>query len=959
MADIQYLNYGDQQVEQQALLTNLANEVNNYVNSQPWSRKRKEKFMSAYSDLMNRGIQGASNTTGQWMLQVGGDDIDLNSMDRKDREMYEEAAYFIRNQMGSLPTKTQETEKNKTKFNNKTFQDDLRKYIGNSFFGGQEFHIGGEKDKWNYLDERDTYGIRGRTNRTKKLAEVLKSYADSLDDNKYDFTDSPFKDLNDFKSRINGAITALNTENPDDDRDALNSLGLNFDDWFNNGSGDYTVDSEGNKVTYGQLAEAKMKLDEAEKAKLAEEEATKLAQEKAEAYEREKANKGLALKVSGIHGIDAKNTPQAYAKYISSIVGTGQQGFNNMNQLVQNLLEELNTGTLDSSKKRQLGNLLYYIRANNPNYQGLGDGTKTNVTDEEWNELFQYVGDSNKNNFIRLPWQTSDGKYVFADNKGTLYFLRPGNQKKFAGITVNRDQKYQNYLNNFLKGQGQIPRGGGVELTTADWVDLGALAADLVSIVDPEPISGAVLGVVAGAARATNKDWTNDFWSSLGSTVLDVGTGAIGGIPIVGDTILGSKVLKNAIKTGSRIGKYLNYYIASMSAGPAVDALKKIDFTNPSSFKNLTPDDYRTLYNVLQGILMGSRSVRGNLGQRKVLQTRGYEVSNRWDKKFGLTSTKAPKGETNYSVKVKVDGKDTDIPISKENHSSLKKKLQKAGNDVEAQNKAIRETPEVAEHIKAKKIEPEKVTVASKSSSLAGVKVGKHFGITPNRMRPVSQHFVTSSTVKRTNDDNFEEFLKNRGIVNKIRFGTNRTLRRIDKTLNLGNTTATSTGISENETSSKKQYNTAKIKVEERGSGFKGSVGKDIIYRRGVVKRYKDIQNGKFSSKNMETGEYNIGDEKVRIHTINHPDGNPLITLTTFKGSTLKGYYRFNTLNEAKKEVAKLIKNQRNNILEGKFNYKNMEKLGKVLQDLKRKGWLKQGGRITDTQIDNFLKQYK
>lgn len=303
----------------------------------------------------------------------------------------------------------------------------MRKYIGNSFFGGQEFHIGGEKDKWNYLDERDTYGIRGRTNRTKKLAEVLKSYADSLDDNKYDFTDSPFKDLNDFKSRINGAITALNTENPDDDKDALNSLGLNFDDWFNNGSGDYTVDSEGNKVTYGQLAEAKMKLDEAEKAKLAEEEAAKLAQEKAEAYKREKANKSLVLKVSGIHGIDARNTPQAYAEHISTIVGTGQQGFNNMNQLVQNLLEELNTGTLDSSKKRQLGNLLYYIRANNPNYQGLGDGTKTNVTDEEWNELFQYVGDSNKNNFIRLPWQTSDGKYVFADNKGTLYFLRPGN----------------------------------------------------------------------------------------------------------------------------------------------------------------------------------------------------------------------------------------------------------------------------------------------------------------------------------------------------------------------------------------------------------------------------------------------------------------------------------------------------------------------------------------------------
>jgi hypothetical protein len=32
------------------------------------------------------------------------------------------------------------------------------------------------------------------------------------------------------------------------------------------------------------------------------------------------------------------------------------------------------TGKLDSSEKKQLGNLLYYIREKNPNYQGLGNG---------------------------------------------------------------------------------------------------------------------------------------------------------------------------------------------------------------------------------------------------------------------------------------------------------------------------------------------------------------------------------------------------------------------------------------------------------------------------------------------------------------------------------------------------------------------------------------------------------
>jgi len=78
--------------------------------------------MSAYSDLMSKGVLGASNTTGQWMIDVDGT-VDLNSMDRKDREMYGEAAYFIQQQMAKLPTKSSQEEKKKEElpiFDNKT-----------------------------------------------------------------------------------------------------------------------------------------------------------------------------------------------------------------------------------------------------------------------------------------------------------------------------------------------------------------------------------------------------------------------------------------------------------------------------------------------------------------------------------------------------------------------------------------------------------------------------------------------------------------------------------------------------------------------------------------------------------------------------------------------------------------------------------------------------------------------
>jgi hypothetical protein len=124
--------------------------------------------MSAYSDLMNRGIQGASNGTGQWMIDVGGDALPFDSMDKKDREMYQEAAYFIQQQMSGIPTKAslEEDEKKKEEeekkdlplFDNKYFTEGLHSYIGNQMFGGRDWST---SEDWNPLDERGDKGLRG------------------------------------------------------------------------------------------------------------------------------------------------------------------------------------------------------------------------------------------------------------------------------------------------------------------------------------------------------------------------------------------------------------------------------------------------------------------------------------------------------------------------------------------------------------------------------------------------------------------------------------------------------------------------------------------------------------------------------------------------------------------------------------------------------------------------------
>ena len=447
MADIQYLNYGDQQIEQQALLNNLANNVQNYVQNQSWSTKRKEKFMSAYSDLMNRGITGASNNTGQWTINVNGDP--LPEMSKKDKEMYQEAAYFIQQQMASLPTKQAEEEKKEEEkakldvFNNQYFTTGFNTRLANDWFGGASFS---RADDWNTLDERGENGLRGFKNRADRLAQSLQNYVDSLDESKLNFEGSAFKNLDDFKTKVGTAIQMLRTD-PANAKDALNAIGLKFSDYLYNGAEDVSryQDKEGNPLTYQQVADIQQKTQE---------EADVLKAQEAAAVQQQQANanKGILNQIGGIHGTDARNNPQGYSEYISNKLGVGQQGFNAMNSLVQGLLDKAYSGGgLNSDEKKQLGNLLYYIRQNNPNYQGLGNGQKTNVTLEEFEELkkFQSFGENNINNMVRLPWQTSNGRYTYADSKGNVYFLKPTNQKKFNAPAINRSRQYYNYKKSY------------------------------------------------------------------------------------------------------------------------------------------------------------------------------------------------------------------------------------------------------------------------------------------------------------------------------------------------------------------------------------------------------------------------------------------------------------------------------------------------------------------------------
>lgn len=253
------IKYKEQEIEQDAFLQQMANNVQDYVKNKNWSNKRKQQFLTAYSDIVKRGITGASvSDNGIWQVDYSDDQIDFSKMSQKQKDIYGEAAWFIRHQMDNFvgsPTKKEDIPNNNiTKYTNENFVTNFNRHLSNTLFGGQNVSLA---NQWSELDPRDETGKRPTTRRASEMAKLLRSYSEGLSEDSYDFNDSPFKDLNDFKGRINEAIAALESPQIDDDNDALNKLGLDPNIYLRNGLSDikgYLNDGE-TPVTYGQYAE--------------------------------------------------------------------------------------------------------------------------------------------------------------------------------------------------------------------------------------------------------------------------------------------------------------------------------------------------------------------------------------------------------------------------------------------------------------------------------------------------------------------------------------------------------------------------------------------------------------------------------------------------------------------------------------------------------------------------------
>ena len=923
-----YLTYGENQVDQAELMNSLASGVEPYLNSTKWGQKKKyrEKWLNAYQDIMNRGLVGASNENGMWKINHNGEAIDLDSKSNIDREMYQDAAYFIQSKMDSLQKKKEEEEKKETTnlpvYDNDQFTTGLNTQISNSLFGGRKFST---EEDWNILDERDENGIRGTNVRANKLADMLQSYSDSLEEGKYSFEGSPFKNLSDLKGRISTAIQSLRDGTWDqNDVDSLNSIGLNWRNYFYNGENDIAEqDAEGNQYTYAQLAE-RNRLAQEQKDK---EDAAKLLKE-------QNANRGVLNKLGGIHAVEAANKAEDYRNWLADTYKVGQKGFDNINNRIQSLLEQGYTKGLSNADKKELGNLLYYVRSNNPNYQGLGNGQKTNLSDQDWKELQTHknLSSQNINDYVRLPWQT-DGRYIYADNQGNIYYMKPSNKQKIEGPKFVRSQAYNNYKNNFLlntNAGSKVAQEQYLNQEGAENAEIGAIVADIASIIDPEPFSAMGLSLGAAGARNYAKLQQPGKWSLMdyGSQAIDYLTSVIGAIPVLGDAVIAGKVIKGLRRLG-RFGAWSDIV-------QSTDGLKDIWDKKIMGDEKMTKQDWRIIGTAIRGLVSHGRLNQSNLAARKVMQERGIETGNSWGQRYGFTSSAKQTNKTDV-LKVTKNGETTEVPIAPKQKQDLKEAFKKV--------KPSERTAE-AKRILGEKAIPEGAEVKVSNGIRSTVRNWNRF------TRRTSDSFGTrSEAINRTptkSDEEFENFLQNRSTWNKIALGTNRYLRRIDR--QLVKPSSNQQLVQENNPSEQNVSNTP----TNSGNPYQGArpVYESKNYSPKAVKRdYKNIiEHQQFTNNKTTAGEYRILDDNIRV---TESSGKYAVHLNGKKiGSNLEQ-------KRVKEIIAEIVKN--NKISASKVNSKayrmSTKDIGKYLKDLKKKGWLKQGGQINnlDITIRNFI----
>lgn len=655
---------GNRDIDLDVLIKGANKNIDQYLQSKNWSRKKKQAFMDAYSDIMNSLDSGAIAQRGVDRKYTDTTGKIQNSQGRG-FDAYGEAAHFLDTIVDIVPDYQKEKPKEKTKYD----ANGLINTFKNKFFGGSD----PDAIIWQSRDTKDEKtGKYGTSQRASAFAQMLDDYAASLADSDYDYEGSAFKDREDLIARLQAASAQLRDGTFDNnDYAALTALGI---------SGKtartlFSTDALQEAGTEGDKTPDDPELAAAEKG-LAQAEKDKERQQKINEWKKLQEKQRLSDELSRKWYEPAKNFQDQVIKlpkvtlnmdqWIKSlrnkvIAGQYYKGFQNLFTQYDPYTHQsmmIDTLTRDKDGNRVSVNYLQHI-ANNLSYldqmgllkdSGI-DGYKyyPDTIDEKTGTVVLYNPSTNtymKKAVFKVPAlrdlllnQNADNDNPFAMKHGGVVAFQFGGQTDYGAAFEN----YVNLKNSQKKAAedkkveekakasgrtkeevkaGQRELNGASDLSATDWTRLGAAAADVASIAAAfAPGAGTIAsaGLGVGSTLANLGADIFDDSVSAGDTALNAVTGLgmdlVGLVPGFGAAGKSAKIAKNVVRLAPKI---LTLWGTAQAYEPAKEALSKL-----MNNKDLTVDDWKALAAGLGALAGLSRMGLASMKTRAMKQNFG------------------------------------------------------------------------------------------------------------------------------------------------------------------------------------------------------------------------------------------------------------------------------------------------------------------------------------------------
>lgn len=617
MAENRKYKYKTDEIDSELFKKNLLSNYESYVKHQGYKGDELTGFKTAFDNYLKALDDGALST------EYDGSVTDITGRIKDEGYNQHVAKYF--NVIGNAVNKntTKATEKKKTKFSldDHGFWNAFGKHIAPSGTG--------DLDAWLNQDAYDEVTkTRGIKNRVTHFNNFLDQYIKNFGD--YDFEGTSFKSKEDYLGRLQKVREALSDNTlSDNEHLLLNQAGLDP------------------KMYKAAFATTKTYTDPTQAA--SDTEALKQKQEYEAWLKQIKAD----YDANPYHALDY-HTGTYKALTIPETQQIGETDLNtnaefmlgkevknkdwHINYLVQNHSQDITEGiykgwksiapTYDSKSKT--------IMVINPTTHQYKRAFIGDVNDYFHGYIQQYQNKKDPDS-----WMKAYNYAVY--NKEGGKFQEGGNidYKQWVAETLAKEkQKYQEGLSKRAKASGNTeeyqksmerhvfsgsenasdPESTGLNFSTEDYFDLGALAADIYSGLS-DPITGTIAGVASSLTNfGTDLSRGKGVWDATKELGTNLAFDAISIIPVFGDAIgSGGKVVKKLAKWAPKILGVLSTGRMIAGLGPAYDGIKaSLEKIGKEGKENeLTSQDFKNILQGLNMIIQGSKGASTAYSKRK------------------------------------------------------------------------------------------------------------------------------------------------------------------------------------------------------------------------------------------------------------------------------------------------------------------------------------------------------